>query len=390
MNNIILNLGIVFLLSFAIAKLTYNIKIPAITAYLILGIIIGPAGANLISHSILDISGFISNIVLGFVAFSLGRSFSRSSFSQVGKPILWISILAAVFTWILVTIGLILVKQPFSIAILLGAIASATAPTAVVVVIREIKSKGKFTNTLLGVVAIDDAWCLIIFSISLAVVQGLANTSIQSPIFPSLISAFIEIFGAFLLGGLMGGAIIFLSRFIKTSEDFLIFTIGSILTTSGIAQYFDLSLPLACMVLGTVLENFHPHSEQFFDSTISVESPLYLVFFVLAGAGLNFSTLRTLGLPGLIYIIARISGKWGGSYLGGILAKADSKTTKYIGPALLPQAGVAAGLALIAASKFPQGGDTILSLTIASIVIFELLGPPLTRFSLIKSGESQK
>ena len=168
MTEMIFSLGIILLLGLAAAKLIHRIKVPSITAYLLLGIIIGPYALNLVSQGILDSSGLISNVVLGFVAFSIGQNFLISTFRRIGRDILWISILGACVPWILVTLAfLFILKQPFYIAFLFGAISSATAPAATMMVVREYRARGSFTDTLLGVVAIDDAWCLIIFAVSL-------------------------------------------------------------------------------------------------------------------------------------------------------------------------------------------------------------------------------
>ncbi len=204
--NIILSLGIIFLAGLLASQLLHYVKFPAVTAYLLLGIIIGPYAFNLVSHPIIESSGLISNLVLSFVAFGLGQNFSKSQFKKIGKSVLSISLLEAMGAWILVTLAFFfLFKKPFYLSLLFGSIGAATAPAATVMVIREYKAKGVLTNTLLGVVAIDDAWCLIIFSISLAIARALAlhldtNGVVLSGV---VLHSLFQIVGAFLLGGFL-------------------------------------------------------------------------------------------------------------------------------------------------------------------------------------------
>jgi len=389
MTEIIFSLGIILLLGLAAAKLIHRIKIPSITAYLLLGIIIGPYALNLVSQGILDSSGLISNVVLGFVAFSIGQNFLISTFRKIGRNVLWISILEACASWILVTLAfLFILKQPFYIALLFGAIASATAPAATMMVVREYRARGSFTDTLLGVVAIDDAWCLIIFAISLAVCKAIVLEPTANLVIPGIIFyALLEIIGAFLLGGAISFLLSYFSRYTRTSGDLLIYTLGFIFLNIGLALYFHLSVLLSCMVLGAMLVNFNKLSFKFFDALRSIDSPFYLLFFVLAGANLDIGLLKLLGGLGLCYIIFRSLGKIGGAYLGGCLSRASRSIKRYMGLGLLPQAGVALGVALITKASFPEVGGIIFSTIVGTTIIYEIIGPSLTRFSLRKAGE---
>ena len=385
----IFSLGLMLLLGFIAAKLIHRIKVPAVTAYLVLGIVVGPSALNLISKQLLDSSGLISNVVLGFIAFSIGRNFIRDNLRRVGRPVLWISILGAVCPWFLVTFGLcVFLKLPVYVALLFGAISSATAPAATAMVVREYKAKGSFTDVLLGVVAIDDAWCLIIFAISLAVSKGLAAGMAANAIFSNvLFRPLLEIFGAFLLGGILSILLFYFSRYTRTNEELLIYTLGFIFLNIGLALYFQLSVLLSCMCLAALLVNIDKASFRFFDALRTIDSPFYLLFFVLAGANLDIKLLGALGFLGLFYLIVRSLGKVGGAYLGGCISRAPEKIKKYLGLGLLPQAGVALGVALIAKANFPQVGEMIFSTIVATTVVYELIGPVFTKFSLRKSGD---
>jgi Kef-type K+ transport system membrane component KefB len=255
-------------------------------------------------------------------------------------------------------------------------------------VVREYKAKGSFADTLLGVVAIDDAWCLIIFAFSFAIAKALAthmlsNIFIVKFIFHSLL----EIFGAFILGGILAFVLSFLSRFVSTPAELLIYTLGFIFLNTGLALYFNFSVLLANMFLAAVLVNVHKVSFKFFEALRHIDSPLYLLFFVLAGANLELGLLTSLGILGFGYIIFRSLGKISGAYLGGLIAQVPERIRKYMGLALLPQAGVALGVALVVKAEFPQIGSIIFTTIIATTVIYEIIGPMFTKFSLRKSGE---
>ena len=389
-NNPILSLAIVFILSFFASRLTKKLKIPTITAYVLLGIILSPNLLNLISRDFLATSGFFSNIVLGMIAFSLGEGFSLSTLRRVGRAVTSISISACLVPWLLVTLGVwLFFKQPFYIALIFGAISAATAPAAVVMVVQEYKSRGEFTDTLLGVVAIDDAWALIIFGLSLALASSFLNGNGSTlGLIWDLAKAVLEIVGALIVGGAVALAFNKLARFINTTKERLIYTFGFLTLVIGLAMSFHFSVLLACMSFGAILTNTNKESFQFFDTLREIDTPLYLIFFVLAGASLKLDVLGQAVLLTLGYIVLRTLGKVIGAYLGAKIVDAPKMLVKYMGWALIPQAGVALACALVA--KYTIGGelgDRILSITIASTVIFELIGPWITKTSLLKAGE---
>jgi len=389
-NNPILSLAVVFILSFFSARLTKKLKIPTVTAYVVLGILLSPNLLNLISPRFLAASDFFSNVVLGMIAFALGESFALSTLRRIGKVITGISLSASLIPWLLVTLSLwLLFRQPFYIAIVFGAIAAATAPAVVVMVTQEYKSKGEFTDTLLGVVAIDDAWALIIFGFSLALTKSfLYDNGNMAGIARDLLRAFLEIAGSFLLGWFIAFAFNKFIRFIKYPKERLIYTLGFLFLTIGLAIGFGFSVLLSCMFFGAVLANTNTKSFDFFNSLREIDTPLYLIFFVLAGAHLKINVLGTAILLTVGYIVFRTIGKISGSYLGARLVGASSAVERYMGLALMPQAGVALACGLVA--KHAVGGslgDRILTITIASTVIFELIGPWITKFSLVKAGD---
>lgn len=387
--NTILGLGFILMAGLLSAKLIKKVRFPAVTAYLFFGILIGPSFLKLTPQGVLNASGFISNIVLGLIAFGIGQNFSKHHLRRVGKSVIWISVLEACGAWILVTsVFYFVLRQPFYLSLIFGAISSATAPAATVMVIREYRSRGNFTDTLLGVVAIDDAWCLIIFAISLAISRAIyAHMVATSFIVKVFLQSLLSIFGAFVLGFFSAMFLSISYRFMRTSAELLIFTLGCILLNIGIATWLHLSVLLACMFLGASLVNIHRYSFKFFDSLKSIDSPLFLLFFVLAGSNLEISVLGKLSLLGLAYLVFRVVGKLSGASLGARIANASSSIKKYIGFGLVPQAGVALGVALVAKTDFPEVGNMIFTTIIATTVVYELIGPICTKFALLKAND---
>ncbi len=387
--NTIFGLGFILVMGLLSAKLIKKINFPAVTAYLILGILIGPPLLRLVPKEIYDASGLISNIVLGIIAFGIGQNFSRYHLRRIGKTVIWISILEACGAWILVTAAFyFILRQPFYLSLLFGSIASATAPAATVMVVREFRAKGNFTDTLLGVVAIDDAWCLIIFAVSLAISQAIythmvATYFLVKVFFNSLLS----IFGAFILGAFSAMLLSAFYKFVRTPTELLILTLGVVLLNIGIAIWFNLSVLLANMFLGAVLVNLNRYSFKYFDALKVIDSPLFLLFFVLAGANLEVAILRNLSIIGIAYLVSRVAGKMLGASLGAKIANASTSVKKYLGYALIPQAGVALGCALIAKNDFPQAGNMIFTTIVATTVIYELIGPLCTKYALRKAED---
>ncbi|MCK4993830.1 MAG: cation:proton antiporter [Candidatus Omnitrophica bacterium] len=384
--NFILGLGVILIFGLMSGKIAEKVKTPAITAYLILGILIGPYVLNILPMNIIKISGTISHIALSLIAFSIGQNFSRATFRNVGKQVLWISILEAVGAWLITVVALLCFKVPGYMALIFGAIAAASAPAAIIMVVREYKARGKFVDVLMGVVALDDAWGLIIFSISLAVAKAMyahLSTSMVNVVFGALL----EIAKSFLLGGVLGFMLSRVGRVLKNQTELLICTLGVIFVTTGLALHFHASVLLSCMFLAAVVVNMNNESFKFFDVLGHVDWPIYLVFFVLAGASLEINLLMQIGVIGLVYLVFRVVGKAIGTYLGAVIAGSDNDIKKYLCFGLFPQAGVALGMALIAKEQFPQAGGVIFTTVAATTVIYEIIGPFFVKMALHKTKQ---
>ncbi|MFH1776772.1 MAG: cation:proton antiporter [Candidatus Omnitrophota bacterium] len=384
--NILLSLGLILIIGLIATKILKKIKLPAITAYLLLGIFIGPFLLNLIADDLLKASGLISNVALSFIAFGMGQNFSKDTFKRLGKVVLWVSILEAIGAWLLVSFALLFLKLPIYICIVFGAIATASAPAALMMIIRQYRAKGEFTETLMGVVALDDAWGLIIFSVSIALARAL-YLHIDTGIIRVVFSSLIEIIGAFLLAGAVGFVFNKIASRVQTQVDTLVIILGVIFFTAGMAKLLGLSLLLACMFLGIVVVNIIESNSRYFESLRSVDWPIYQIFFVLSGANLELPILLKIGLIGTIYLFVRVAGKYIGTLIGCMITKAGSFIRKYLILGLLPQAGIALGMALIVKDEFPDYGNMIFTAIAATTVIYELVGPVFVRIGLERAGE---
>ncbi len=386
--NSLLSAGLILILGFLGARLLKYVRLPNVTAFLIVGIIIGPHILNLVTPEIFTASEFFSNLVLGIIAFSLGENFLLDKIRQGMKHVMWISIIAALGAWILVSAALIVyfiyLKLPIYPALVLGAAASATAPAATVLVIREYRAGGFLTELLLKVVAIDDAWCLIFAALAIA----FANTMRAVVFDVTIVFAGIgEIFGALILGAILGYLSSFLSRLVKTTEELLILIVGLILLNVGLSVALKISVLLSSMTMGLIVINLARENYKFFEVLRSIDAPLYLIFFILSGAHLDFGILYKMGIAGILYVVFRMIGKVYGAKIGAKISNAPKSAESWLGLALAPQAGVALGIGLVAKATFPDYGNYIFTIIAATTVVFELVGPLLTKYSLIKSGE---
>lgn len=386
--NTLLSAGLILLLGFIGARLLKFARLPSVTAFLIVGILIGPHLLNIVTEEIFAASDFFSNLVLGVIAFNLGENFRLEEIKKGMKQVMWISLAAALVTWLLVSLAIILyliiVEYPIYPAIVLGAAASATAPAATVLVIREYRASGLFTETLLKVVAIDDAWCLMLAALAIAFANAMRAEVFQLSI---IFAGIGEIFGALILGASFGYLFSFLNRFVKTSEEYIVYIFGLILLNVGISITIHVSVLLSSMIMGVMVINLARENYKFFDVLRTVDAPLYLIFFILAGAHLDFGILYKMGIVGILYIIFRVIGKVYGAKYGAQISNAPKPVADWIGLSLTPQAGVALGIGLVAKTTFPEYGNYIFTIIAATTVVFELVGPLLTKYSLIKVGE---
>lgn len=375
----LITLGGILLLGLVTSTLGRRTFLPRVTLLLIFGVIIGKDLLDIIPSVFSERFEIIADMALLMVGFLLGGKLTIRSLRKTAAQIVWISISAAVVTTMIVSLGLIAIGVSNEIAILLGCIASATAPAAVLDVVTESNYKGPFSDLLLSIVALDDAWALILFGVGLSIVTAInGHGEITLPLF----SIIREIGGAVILGGVIGLPAAYLTGRIKPGQPILTEALGIVFVAGGLAMMLDVSFLLTSMVLGAVIANFAKHHEHPFHAIEGIEWPFMVIFFVLAGASLELNTMKEIGLIGVIYILCRALGKYLGAMLGGHYSKASEETKRWIGVALLPQAGVAIGMALVASKHFPEYRQILLSVIISSTIFFEIIGPAFSRLAV--------
>ena len=407
----LLPLAIALFSGLMLSRVAKKLQLPAVTAYLIAGILIGPFCLGLIG---VDGLGFTSmenvehfsvlcDVALGFIAFSIGNEFRLSELKHFGKQATVIGIVQAVVTTLLVDgvlIGLHFAMPeylPLSTAIILGAIASATAPAATLMVVRQYKAKGPLTSTLLPVVALDDAVGLVLFSVSLGIASAISagTTSVVA----ILVEPLLEVVLSLLLGAVMGFVFTYCERFFHSRSKRLSMSVAFVLVTVAISNinfhvgsvHVAFSPLLSCMMLGTIFCNICDFSEGLMDRLDRWTAPLFILFFVLSGAELNLKEVFSawsIVVIGIVYILARCLGKSLGAYGSAKATHCNSNVVKYLGITLFPQAGVALGMAKNSAVGALTGG-LALQITLFAVLVYEIVGPALTKISLMKAGEIQ-
>ena len=421
--DILLCLSISLLAGLMLSRLAKLVNLPAVTAYLVAGILVGPYllgqlgvdGLGFTAEKVID-GGFtskylhsftiLSDVALGFIAFAIGNEFRLSQLKKIGKQATIVGILQAVVTTVVVDIALIALhfilgpeKLPLEAAIILGAIASATAPAATLMVVKQYKAKGPVTDILLPVVALDDAVGLVLFAVSFGVAKALIAGGIS--IISVLVNPLIEIVGSLALGAIMGYLFSFTEQFFHSRSKRMAVSVAFLFLTISLSQlkfhvgevHIGFSSLLVCMMLGTIFCNICDFSEELMDRVDRWAAPLFIIFFVTSGAELDLSvfTSGSIVLIGIVYLISRSAGKCSGATLSSRLAKCDDNIVKYLGITLLPQAGVALGMASMVKESV-EFADTeiatvVVSITLFAVLIYELVGPAMTKMALLKAGD---
>ena len=408
----LLSLSIALLAGLLLSRLAKLFQLPAVTAYLVAGILVGPyclgafgvKGLGFVNMHDIETYSILSDVALGFIAFSIGNEFRISQLKKIGKQATIVGVLQAVITTVLVDIVLILLhlampdKLPLPAAITLGAIASATAPAATLMVVKQYKAKGPVTDILLPVVALDDAVGLVLFAISFGVAKSLgAGAAIG--VVSVVVEPLLEILCSLALGAIMGYLFSLCEKFFHSRSKRLAVSVGFVFMTIGLSMlkfkiggvHIGFSSLLVCMMLGTVFCNICDFSENLMDRVDRWTAPLFVLFFVISGAELELSVFTDLMIVviGVVYIISRSAGKYSGAYVSARLSKCEPNVVKYLGITLLPQAGVALGMADMAKNAIELGsaGLLIFNITLFAVLVYELIGPALTKMALLKAGD---
>jgi Kef-type K+ transport system membrane component KefB len=379
---IFLTLGGLFLAGLAADVIARRTRLPRVTLLLMLGVAAGASGLNLIPEGFDTIFSFLSVAALTLVAFLLGNALTWEKLRLNGRLILWASWSIVAVTMVAVTGGLWLMGVALPLALILAALACATAPEATQDILRETRATGRFADAIRGIVAIDDAWGLVVFSLVLVAASALTGTGGGGLVAEALH----DILGALAIGLLIGLPGAALTGRISRGEPLQIEALGLVFVTAGLSEWLGVSYLIAGMVAGAVIANLARHHDRAFHEIEHAEWPVMVLFFLMAGAQLHIGQLWALGGLGLAYVALRIAARVAGGWIGGRLAGASPAERRWIGPALLPQAGVTVGMALVAAERFPQWEAQIMALAVGTTVLFELLGPPITRLAVTRAG----
>ena len=394
-----LAIGVMITVGLLAGLLAGKLRFPRVTGYIIVGILLSPSVLNLVPRATIDDLGIITFIALGIVAYLIGGSLHLESIRRVGRSIAWITPFQSLGAWLIVTLVIAFLapltlnipnmtspQSYFPMALVLGAMASATAPAAVMAIVREYKAKGSFTSTLLAVVALDDAIAVIAFAIALGIAQPLVNGAGGVSLYQILAVPALEIGQSIGIGAAFGFALIYLAKLVKTRALLLVMVLGIVMLCVGVTSVLGISLIMANMVIGFVVANRGKENEPFI-AVEGIEEVVFAVFFVLAGMHFDASVMGTAGILALLIVAGRFTGKYFGTRLGAKISHSPDTVKKYLGFALLPKAGVTLGLALLAKSIFPGFGTILFNGVLASVIINELVAPPLVKYAIFKAGE---
>ena len=410
--SILLSVSIALLAGLLMTRLFKPLKLPAVTAYLIAGVMVGPyalgrlhvGGVGFDSAAAVEALALVSEVALGFIAFSIGSEFRLEELKKTGKQAIVVGIVQALMATLLVDLSLLgvyyLIPGILTVPqlITLGAIATATAPAATLMVVKQYKASGPLTKLLLPIVALDDAVGLVIFAVSFGIAKTIVSGSID--LVSIIVNPIIEIVCSLLLGAVMGWLLTQLEKLFNSNTNRLNLTIAIVFLTTSLAMieippigsvHIEFSSLLTCMMLGTVFCNICPLSHDLMGAADKWTSPVFALFFVISGAELELSVFKewTIVVIGLVYILFRSIGKYVGSFVGAKITNCSKEICKYLGITLLPQAGVALGMCSIAAATLVGQGALIRNITLFAVLIYELFGPVFTRQALKAAGEIQ-
>ncbi len=392
--DLLLLVGLTLLLGQVGAGLLRRIKIPQVVGYILMGVLLGKSVLDWIKPETLT---GVTSIALGLIGFTIGSQLYFPQLRKLGKSILTVSLMEATGAFVLVGLSVWALTGEAYKGLVFGALASATAPAATVDVLEEYKCRGIFTTTILAVVGIDDGIALIIYGIAESFSKILYQPEMSHGLIVSLFEPLSELGGSILVGGILGLVFSRILRFFKFKGERLSITLAMVFVGCGLAEQFHLSLIMTNMVIGLVVGNIVPREVRRLSEVITgFTPPIYILFFALVGARLDVRLLPVMGVLGVVYIIARAAGKFGGAYLGAVISRAPATVRKYLGLALFSQAGVAIGLAIAASSDFaeagPEGaafGNLIINTITATTFVVQLIGPSFTRIAVFKAGEAK-
>ena len=384
--NVLLALSIAMAVGLLMSRFIRLIHLPNVTAYLIAGLLVGPYVLNVLSPELNGELAIISDVALGFIAYSIGSEFKLTYLKEIGVKPMVITLFEGCTASLFVFVTLLLMGQPLPLCLALGAIAAATAPAATLMVVRQYKANGPVTKMLLPVVAMDDALGLMLYAVMMAIARTIERGTALT-VTTLLLKPLGEIVGSLALGVALGLVLVYVLRFFHSRGNKLALTIMMVFAAVGLSSMWGLSSLLVCMMLGATMVNLCPQSNVMLEQCDRFTPPLFLLFFVLSGANLDLSVLPTVGMVGVAYVLARALGKSLGGTMGAVVEKCDPNIVKYLGLTLIPQAGVAIGMARMSMTALPEYGAVINAVVLSGTLIYELTGPVITKIALTRAGE---
>lgn len=383
--NILFYIGLMLAAGLLFGRLAKLVRLPNVTGYLIAGLLIGPYVLNIVPADIVDGLDIISDIALAFIALSIGGEFKLSYFRRVGMSPVIIAVFEGLFAILFVVAALVLAGFELPFSLVLGSIAAATAPAATIMVIRQYRAKGPVTETLMSVVALDDAVALVGFGFAVTIAKSITSGAAFSLM--SILEPLYEVGVSFALGGLLGFLLTLPMRWFKKDSNRLCIVAGITFLAVGLSDLVGGSSLLTCMSMGAVFINLAKDGENVMRIAEYTTPPILMLFFVSSGAALNIGVLPTIGIVGILYVVMRVVGKLAGAWFGAVISKAPKAVRRYLGPALIPQAGVAIGLSLVANTVVPEHAAVIRAVVLCGTLIYELVGPVISKITLTKAGE---
>lgn len=385
--DIFLKLGIIIIAGIIGGRVANLLKLPNVSGYIVAGLLVGPSFFNFVKTTEVSQLNIINDMALGAIAFSVGSEFLIKEMKKMGKNVMIITVAEVIGAIAIVfSVMFFIFKQSFEFSIVIASMSAATAPAGIIMVIRELKAKGPLIKTILPIVAIDDALGIIAFGLAISIAKITSGGEVIS-IFKMISVPLFEILGSLLLGLVIGFILSFVSKKAKGRDELLTMIIGFILATTGMANYLGLSAILTCMMMGATLVNLMQNSNRVFSLINEFTPPIYLLFFTVAGAGIDIGVLSKVGILGIGYILARASGKIIGATLGAQYVKSEPAVIKNLGMSLLTQGGVSIGLSAIVRRELPQFSTEIVTVILFSVLIFEIMGPILAKVAITNAGE---
>ena len=389
--NELTSLGLILLLALLAGHLVKVVRIPEVTGYILAGIALGPSVLGWVTAENLTALEVLSEVALGLILFSIGSVFQFSRFRRLGRQFLYLTLAESVLASVIVTVSVLALGQPWQVALLLGAIAIATAPASTLMVIRECDSSGPLTDNLLGIIAVNNLFCISAYALVAATIDlasGLGGGSLFDVVYRAVFPLVWQLGGSVALGFLVGLLLAGWSNQVTETGEMLILLAGSILLCVGVARLLDLSPLVASLAVGATMVNLAERTRGLFDTLAGTDPPFYAIFFVIAGADLDLALVPAMGIVGFVYVFGRAFGKFVGAVVGARWLQLEPSVQRFLGFGLMAQAGLAVGLTIAIEQRYETFAPVVSTVVLAAVAICEVIGPISARFALVRSGEA--